>query len=367
MQSTLSETVPEYIGADLTDRYAAGCRDIDVCGLRPVGNSRLEAIFWHWRWDRAPEPLDVGPIAKELRGARVAMLDGPQGLANERSAIRVCERCSAAVGKTPDARPALNKPFAGFICSSLDLFSALAREGILVGPPTFSGGVFEVYPGHIWAILSGGRPLPRKATDDGRIARKHILESFGISGLPLLPTHDQNDACVAAMIAAAADGQISTMSVAAIGDPLSVDARGVLREGSMIIPRFTGASQATATPPPPPIETAASPVSNQKADELLTQFVSKALQGDPQVCTYAWAYRHLFDASYVKFSQAFTSRVIRAARSTHPRLLAGLGPVRLDTFIVSKQTRRPSDGYWHTAPHDREDWERALGTATVLD
>jgi hypothetical protein len=28
--------VPEYIGADLTDRYSAQCRDSDVCGPRPA-------------------------------------------------------------------------------------------------------------------------------------------------------------------------------------------------------------------------------------------------------------------------------------------------------------------------------------------
>src|SRR3954454_7793883 len=113
MQSTLSASVPPYIGADLTDRYSVSCRDIDVCGLTPAGNS-LRATFWHWRWDRAPESLDVAAVAKELRAARVAMLDGPQALARNGNAIRVCERQSAAVGKTPDSRPRLSKPFAGF-------------------------------------------------------------------------------------------------------------------------------------------------------------------------------------------------------------------------------------------------------------
>ena len=59
MESTLSGPVPLYIGADLTDRYSAQCRDIDVCGLTPAGgvrlrlahHERLQATSWHWRWD----------------------------------------------------------------------------------------------------------------------------------------------------------------------------------------------------------------------------------------------------------------------------------------------------------------------------
>lgn len=158
MQTTLSGNAPEYIGADLTDRYSVECRNVDVCGLTRVGNS-LCASFWHWCWDRAPQALDVGAVAKELRAARVAMLDGPQGLARNGNTLRVCERQSAAVGKTPHTRPGLRTPFAGFICSSLDLFAGLRREGIAISPPVFAGGVFEVYPGHIWTVLGGGRSV----------------------------------------------------------------------------------------------------------------------------------------------------------------------------------------------------------------
>src|SRR6476661_5361034 len=118
MKSTLSGSVTAYVGADLTDRYSVQSRDIDVCGLTP-SRSGLRAAFWRWSWDRAPQSLDVRAIAEELRAVRAAMLDGPQALAREGSTLRVCERQSAAVGKTPDRRPTFTKPFAGFICSSL--------------------------------------------------------------------------------------------------------------------------------------------------------------------------------------------------------------------------------------------------------
>src|SRR5579883_984121 len=176
MQATLSAAAPDYIGADLTDRYSKHHRDIDVCGLTAAGSS-LRATFWHWRWDPPPEPLDVSAIAAELRAARVAMLDGPQALARQGRMLRACERQSAAVGKTPDSRPEGSRPFAGFICSSLELFAALRRAGIEISPRYFMGGVSEVYPGHIWTLLTGGRPLPQKSTDAGRLTRRNILEA----------------------------------------------------------------------------------------------------------------------------------------------------------------------------------------------
>ena len=376
MQSTLSASVPSYIGADLTDRYSVCCRDIDVCGLT-AARSSLRATFWHWRWDRAPQPLDVGAVAKELRTAHVAMLDGPQALARKGSALRVCERQSAAVGKTPDRRPTLSKPFAGFICSSLELFAGLKCEGIPISPPVVVGGVSEVYPGHIWTILSGGRTLPRKSTEPGRLARRAILEALGITELPPLPTHDQNDAAVAAILAAAADNQVAGVSATYLGEPLAIDADGTLREGPMVVPRVDGMvarriadalrEVAIAGPSVAHVAERAPAAPHIGAEELLARFIAKAIEGDPQVCTYGWAYRALFNASYTKFSMAYAQKAIQVACRTHPRELPGLGLVRLDTFIVSKKDGLPSDGYWPAARHDREEWERVLGNARILD
>jgi hypothetical protein len=103
------------------------------------------------------------------------------------------------------------------------------------------------------------------------------------------------------------------------------------------------------------------------ADELLAYFIAKAAGGDPQVCTYAWAFRALLNAGYSKFSQAYARKVLDLACRTRPCELAGLGLVRLDAFIVSKKDGVPSDGYWPAAHHDREEWERTLGNAKILD
>jgi hypothetical protein len=377
VQSSLNAKVPEYVGADLTDRYSGDCRDVDVCGLTPDESGGLRALFWRWHWDPAPKPLDVAVVASELAAARVSMVDGPQALAINGNTLRLCERQSAAVGKTPDARPALSKPFAGFICSSLDLFNALHRGGTRISPLGFVGGVSEVYPGHIWAILGNRRVLPRKSTQAGRAVRMRILEALGVIGLPELPTHDQNDACVAALIAAAADGRVPGVSVASIGSALLVDIEGTLREGPMVIPQVTAAtadaiSRVLHDTPTldglvPAVALPASDPPNTTGDDLLSRLIAKAVEGDPQVCTYARAYRVLFNRSYSKWSQEYANRVIELARRTTLRELSGLGFVRLDAFIVSKKDGRPSDGYWPLAQHDREDWERALGCATVLD
>jgi hypothetical protein len=375
MHSTLSGRVPQYIGADLTDRYSVQCRDIDVCGLTPLGEGRLSAGFWHWRWDRAPEPLAVSAIVTELRAARVAMLDGPQALAREGAGLRDCERRSACVGKTPDKRPGTNKPFGGFICSSVDLFAEFAREGVAISPPFYVGGISEVYPGHIWSILSGRRPLAKKSTDVGRFVRKRILEVLGLCGLPDLPTHDENDASVAALVAAAAAGRVPGVSAMSIGAPLSIDAAGNLREGPMVVPELTAASieriadvlsDIPMLAPRPAHARALSEPVGDPAD-LLLYFIGKALDGDPQVCSYGWAYRKLFNTSYGKYSQAFTNKVVEVAKRTRAVDLPGLGLVQLDTFIVSKGDRRPSDGYWPAAHHSREEWERSLGNARMLD
>jgi hypothetical protein len=214
MRSTLNGAVPAYLGVDLTDRYSRSHRPSDVCGLQQNEGGTLTASFWLWYWDPAPESLDVTPIVTELTVARAVMFDGPQGLARPGAAQRVCERLSNCVGKTPDARPVKNleaNNFAGFICSSLDLFGALAEAGTRISPLGFIGGASEVYPGHIWQVLASFH-LPNKKTDEGRIVRKRILEALGVVGLPELPTHDQNDLGVALLSFTMVDYERSSSS-----------------------------------------------------------------------------------------------------------------------------------------------------------
>jgi hypothetical protein len=273
----------------------------------------------------------------------------------------------------------LGRPFAGFICSALDIFEALSRASTKISPPRFLGGVSEVYPGHIWKILGDRCVLPKKSTYEGRLARKRILEALGVSCLPELPTHDQNDACVAALLAVAADGKVPGIALKAIGFPLFADADGTLREGLMAIPEMTPKARqliSEALQETSIIDIAesdahvavslGSATADGRARGLRDWFIATALEGNSQVCTYSWAYRHLFTSSYHKWAQAYAKRVIEVAQRTPLRELPGLGAVRLDAFVVAKKSGLPSDGHWQSAQYDREDWERVLGTATVL-
>jgi len=212
------------------------------------------------------------------------------------------------------------------------------------------------------------------------------LQALGVNGLPDLPTHDQNDACISAVMAAAADAKVAGMSVRGIGSPLARDPDGTLREGPIVIPmlseelrqslhktmRELQAGSEDWNPPAdaekkirpmPPLESG-SPL--EKAIALLDGFVRSAKEGDARICTYAWAYRHLFGEPGPKWSQAYAKKVLAVAVNTPVIELPTLGKVGLDSFIVSSGTGIPGDGHWKSATYDREEWERVLGTATVL-
>ena len=234
MLSTSTREPAPYLGADLTDRTARSCRPIDVCGLEPAPDGRLRARFWQWLWDPAPEPVQLGPVLAEVRGARCAMLDGPQALASAGRTLRACERRSRAAAKTPDRPPEPGRPYAGFVRSSLDLFAGLDRSGVPIGAvpgPT----ACETYPAEVWLRLAGER-LPRKTTREGVAARVRLLELHGVVGLPPAPSHDHCDAAACALVAAAWDGAVEGLVAEAVGDELTRDADGTLREGVMILP-----------------------------------------------------------------------------------------------------------------------------------
>ena len=375
----------DYLGIDLSDRYANNRRPNDVCGLTSIECNKLSAAFWLWEWPEPEQRLDVSEITKEIRAAKSTMIDGPQGLASSGKTLRECERACGAAGKTPDILPLLGTPFAGFVRSSVELFDAFAVAEFLVSPSKFIGGISEVYPGDIWHRLVG-RTIPKKSTQEGRRRRKRILQALGVIGLPDLPTHDQNDACISALMAAAADGKVGGMSVRGIGSPLARDPDGTLREGQSLyrcshrnfenpLTRQLRGLRSGAESWTPPIaaksrfQKTSSVVSEsllEKAIDLRDYFVRCAKEGDAKICTYAWAYHRLFGESPRKWSQAYAKKVITLSENTPVAELPTLGNVGLDSFIVSSKTGLPSDGHWKCSAYDREEWERVLGTATLL-
>lgn len=237
MKTTAAVTTPApYLGADLTDRHSRGRRPIDVCGLWPQSDGTLLARFWRWTWPESRQALQVAAIAAEIGASRAAMLDAPQALASPGRRLRAAERACRAAGKTPDDLANLVGPYAGFVRSSVELFAALHACGVTISPTDCLNGASEYYPGDAWLRLAGER-LPRKNTRAGRQMRRELLTALGVTGLPSLPSHDENDACLGALLAAAADARIPSLAIELAGEPLTVDSDGHLREGPIAVPR----------------------------------------------------------------------------------------------------------------------------------
>lgn len=222
----------DYLGIDPSDRYAKVRRPIDVCGLFLQPDGALAARFWQWTWSAPGSPLDIAALLPELRAARAALVDGPQALARPGARLRASERLCATAGKTPDRLPP-SGPYGGFIRSSVELFAACAAAGIPISPAGFLGGLAETYPAAVWKQLSPG--LPSKTSAAGRAARQALLERLGVCQLPPRPSHDQLDAGLCALLAAAADGQVAGLTLRAVGQPLSRGADGVWREGPIAV------------------------------------------------------------------------------------------------------------------------------------
>ena len=357
------ERYADYLGVDPSDRYAKRHRPIDVCGLFAGDDGRLRASFWQWHWDAPGADLNVQAILTEVLAARKTLVDGPQALARPGSSMRVAERLCAAAGKTPDRAPE-SGPYSGFIRSSLELFAACAAAGVTIGE---LGAMAETYPGAAWRRLAPG--LPNKQHRAGRMARAAVLEHLGVNDLPAAPSHDQLDACLCALLAAAIDGRVEGISVQVLGLPLHQDADGTWREGGIVVVSPT--LPAIATTQSLPHEVIAMPKSaftseqHQLAQKLSKELVAACKASAAQLCTYAWAYQHIFTKTPEKWSQAYTNQVTAIARSTEPQHLPGLGPVRLDTFIVAAGSRRLGAGHWSSAPYTQAQWDERFAKAAV--
>lgn len=80
----------------------------------------------------------------------------------------------------------------------------------------------------------------------------------------------------------------------------------------------------------------------------------------------SWAGATVAFNEYLIDPSDYAKKVLSVATITPPAELAGLGEVRLDAFIVRSNTSLPGDGHWESAAYIREDWERVLGTASII-
>jgi hypothetical protein len=385
-----------------------------VCGLDPV-DGLLAARFWTWLWDAPGVAPEVTALLDEVRAARCALLDGPQGLARAGRAARACEVAFDTPWRTSDQLPEPDGSSAGAQRSSVELFAAFFVARVRVSPVAVTGGLGEVFPGALWRGLErfGLAPLPEQASESGRRARKAVLEALGVrfEGGDL-PGHDQLDACLAAVTAAAADGAVRGVNARARGDGLFRTEDGFLREGPLVeltlqgfraaacrdavealsapAPQPAGEASVEEAPPgspavgvvlpsapsvapacesAPPVE-APDPAVVARAEELFDLLLARFERHRPLVVTYASAFALLFASegrAPARWSPDLARKVLAAAAATSRRELPGLGAVALDAFVVDSTFRTPGRGHWPTAGYTVEAWRACFGLPDVAE
>jgi hypothetical protein len=197
----------------------------------------------------APQVASVARLAVELAsaaGARLILIDGPQGWRASASAIdhmRLCERCTATPGKT--GLPGVVKPasWTAMARFSVGLFDELDGRGWprLAGESSAERAAVEVFPTRAWRAL-GHRPLPAKSRrPDLAPWAERLACDYGIAW-PRPPSHDELQAVVAGLGGLA----LESAELAAIdlhGMPPFREG-GSWREGFILSPR-RGPSAAT--------------------------------------------------------------------------------------------------------------------------
>jgi hypothetical protein len=186
--------------------------DIGVCVLTSLGGTiNAEFVPLEPLELAAPTPEQVASRCLELCakvGARLLLLDGPQGWKDPDNGLahaRVCEGALNTPGKT--GLPGITKPanYAPFIRFAIGVFDALHEAGWPRVPDANGENLpartaVETFPLSAWRTL-GLRPLPSKAksrpTDlqSGLTALVHMFD-LRVHGTP---DHDQLQALVAGL------------------------------------------------------------------------------------------------------------------------------------------------------------------------
>lgn len=136
-------------------------------------------------------------------GARLILLDGPQGWRAEQSVLvhqRRCEREALAPGKT--GLPGIVKPatWTRMAEFSVALFDALYDHGWPRITAAWNGerAAIESFPTHAWRAL--GLPvMPGRANTPSVEPWRERLETLGVRGLSDAATHDDLQAVVAGL------------------------------------------------------------------------------------------------------------------------------------------------------------------------
>ncbi len=211
-------------GIDVSARPAGQ----QLCTLRRAGG-RLHAAFAPPATvaDTAAAVLALGDVAVAIdapsgrRGdllAPGAPLRAALGLPHGRyERSRVCDALLIRRGLPLYPVPPAGRPLArweAWMQPGFDLFAALAPLGVFRPPPApraegpagpgalRHGRVCETYPDAVFCALLGARPAPKR-TAEGARARRELLGAAGVAGDLRGRTHDELDACAAALAALA--------------------------------------------------------------------------------------------------------------------------------------------------------------------
>jgi len=257
----------QYIGIDLTDAHSRGRRAVDLAVLHPQGQFTFSVAEW-------PEgDIDPASVAQMLTGTdwdhsqTVFVIDGPQGLATPQENCRKAERRLGAPARTPWRLPQPgDRPFAGYIRTSIEFFSVLTALEPSVSLAELNnrdasdGRLFEAYPGAAWRCLRQG--LDSKSTKAGRAQRteilRKILQHLHVD-VPAGLSHDELDAALCAALGLLfLERSDSCVPITLVGEPVRLDEHGNLREGRIlmptkpVLPPLPKASPATSGPPKEP-------------------------------------------------------------------------------------------------------------------
>ena len=290
--------------------------------------------------------------------------------------MRQCEIAAQSPARMPDNRSLITVD-PGYANSSLDFFLALHKAGMPLDQPETPHAVVEFLPAFAWKQLAGNSPsLSRRDTPQGITERLEIIRACGIGIYIPAPTASQLDACLGAMVAMALDGKAPHIIASMVGTRAYLDG-GVIREGRLGVPkpgkelssiiraailRLQGLAYRTLTPASLQEE------EQGRAQELLDQMAARFREDKPVLVTYEYAYEYIFGTRPRPWlARIHPAKVIDYASQTSPQEVAGLGNVRLDTFTVSKGSRKPGREHWQAGlGYDEHSWLQAFRTASLL-
>lgn len=102
-----------------------------------------------------------------------------------------------------------------------------------------------------------------------------------------------------------------------------------------------------------------------RVTRLLDRLVAHLETGHPTICTYGAGIRMLL--RYPRVTPAHVGKLLTLAVAGPTVTSSAFGRIRLDTFLVSSQSKRPGEGYWSTGMHAPDQWDEIFAAARVIE